>query len=132
MQRREALRTLAAAGTVSLAGCLGSTVTGTVATNETALTIEHEYTVRASGNGTKVLVETTATNETDELIDGPEPLLDATCRFLDGVGEQLHGSTRRIEPPLEPGWTRDMEFILGGTVDEAERYELLFRWADRE
>jgi len=128
MYRRDALRTVAAMGTLSLAGCVGSAVSGSVVENQTALTIEHEYSVRASGYGTTVLVDVTATNEGDEAISGPNPLIDATCNFLDGNGERLHGSTRRIEPPLDPGWTRQFQFTLGGSVDDAERYELLVRW----
>lgn len=132
MYRRDALRTVAAFSTLSLAGCWGSAVSGAVADNETPLTIDHEYTIRSSGYGTTVVVDVTATNEREASIDGPKPVLDATCRFLDGDGQRLHGSTRRIEPPLGPGWQRSMQFKLGGSATDADRYELLFRWDDTE
>jgi len=119
-------------GTLSLAGCRGSTVTGSVVENETPLSTAHEYAIRANGYGTTVIVDVTAINESGAAISGPRPVLDGTCRFLDADGERLHGSTRRIELPLESGWQRAMQFKLGGSATDADRYELRFRWDEVE
>lgn len=130
MRRRRFFGTLGAGAGVLLAGCSGSRVDGEVASNETPLSLSHEYATQGTPSGTRVLVEVTAENDGDEPItlDGQVP--NITCAFLDDAGETLHEAGRQLVQPVGVGKSISMEFSLAINTEDVTRYELRSEWVE--
>lgn len=122
------LGTLATCSVLSLAGCSGSRVDGEVVSNDTPLTLSHEYATQGTFSGTRVVVDVTATNEGSEPITPDAPVPEVVCLFLDGAGETLYRSGLQLSREVEIGESIDLEFALAVDVDDVARYTLQSKW----
>lgn len=129
MHRRDALRTIAGAGMVLLAGC-GSTIDGSASTQGTPLAIDHDYDLQSTYSGMVVVVSATADYQGEAPMDPDQRFLAVTCTFENGDGEVLHEAGHLLKDPIAPGESTEMEFTLGIDVDEAKRYEIQAEWRD--
>lgn len=128
MHRRTVLGTLAAGVGTVVAGCSRSSVDGAVISNETPLTFSHEYAIRATSSGTRIVVDVTIENDGSNAITPEGSVPRVTCTFLDNSGERLHRSGRELVEPLGVGERTSLSFSLAVDVDDATRYELRSEW----
>lgn len=128
MYRRSAIVTLATAGFVSLAGCSGSRVDGEIVSNDTPLTISHDYATQGTLSGTRVVVDVTVTNEGSEPITPDTPVPEVVCLFLDGAGKTLYESGLELPRRVGVGESVELEFTLAVNVDDVARYILQSEW----
>lgn len=130
VNRRTVLRALGTGLAASLAGCSGSRVDGTVASNETPLSISHEYATQATYSGTRVFVEVIAENAGNDPITLEKRVPNVTCTFLDDAGETLHEAGIELVESLDPGESTTLEFPLTIDTEDVTRYELRFEWVE--
>lgn len=113
-----------------VAGCPGSGVEGAVVSNETTLTVSHEYVTQGTSSGTRIVVDVTLENDGRDPITPEGRVPKITCTFLNGSGERLHESGRELVEPIDVGETTTLEFGLSVDVDDVSRYELRCEWTD--
>ncbi|MGB9951342.1 hypothetical protein ACOZ4F_02940 [Haloarcula marismortui] len=130
MHRRAVLGSLAAGVGTLFAGCTGSSVNGTVSTNETPLVLSHDYAVQATYSGTQIAVEVTAENDGDESITTDPPVPRIVCTFRSDTGEQVYQAGRTLVDAVDVGESTTLEFALGVDVDAVARYELRCKWVE--
>ncbi len=130
MHRRTVLGSVAVGLGLLSAGCIGSSVDGSVVSNETPTTLSHEHSTIATSTGTRTVVEVTVENDGNERItpEGRVPWI--TCTFTDGSGNRLHQSGLELVNPLDVGETTTLEFTLAVDVDDVARYELRSEWVE--
>lgn len=128
MNRRDVLRTLAAGATAAVAGCFGETMSGSVARNETRLSVEHDHSFFAT---TRYEVSVTLTNTGSVAIEPGEQLPKVECAFQNGAGERLHLSERLLKQPIPPADPVEMVFQLFENTGPAKQYALSLYWQDR-
>ncbi|WP_431358878.1 hypothetical protein [Halovenus amylolytica] len=128
MNRRSVLGTLATGCVISLAGCSGSRVDGEIVSNDTPLTLSHDYATQGTLSGTRIVVDVTATNDGNEPITPDAPVPEVVCQFLDGDGETLHRSGLELPRQVSAGESIDLEFTLAIDVDDIARYTLQSEW----
>lgn len=131
MHRRTVLGSVAVGLGLFLAGCTGSSVDGSVVSNETPLALSHEYSTIATPSGTRTFVEVTVENDGNEPITPEDRVPRITCTFTDGSGEQLYQSGLELVEPLDVGETTTLEFTLAVDVDDVAAYELRSEWVEQ-
>lgn len=130
MHRRSLLGTVAAGCGSLLAGCGGSTVAGEVVANETPLVLSHEHAVQGTPSGTRLVVDVTAENNSEDPITAAGRVPELSCTFLNDAGERLHRSGVQPLDTIGAGAAATFEFQLGTRVSEAARYELAAAWTE--
>lgn len=122
------LGTLATGCVLSLAGCSGTRIDERVASNDTPLTLSHDYATQGTFSGTRIVVDVTATNEGGEPITPETPVPEVICIFVDDAGETLYRSGLEVPRTMDIGESIDLEFTLAVDVDDADRYTLQSEW----
>lgn len=129
MYRRTVLGSVAVGLGIFVTGCLGSSVDGSVVTNETPLTLSHEFSTIATPTGTRNVVEVTVENDADGPITPDARVPRITCTFTDDSGGALYESGLELRDSLDVGESKTLEFNLTIDVDKVARYELRSEWA---
>lgn len=130
MHRRTFLGMLLTGCGTLLAGCTGTRIDGEVVSNETPLSLSHDYATQGTPSGTRLVVDVEAENEGSEPITLEAPVPRVVCTFLDDPGETVYRSGMELAEPIDVGETTTLEFTLGVDVTEVARYELLSEWTE--